>query len=124
MESLFRSLGPVIGRPSPVEALRAGLGALIGLGVTGVLLLSPVVDLTLGLYLIAPFGATSVLLFAVPNSPLAQPWSAVVGNTLAALVGVAVCSVIADPVLRIALAVGLTITVGILCRAIHPPACQ
>ena len=122
MESLFRSLGPVIGRPSPAEALRAGIGALIGLGVTGAFLLSPVVDLTLGLYLIAPFGATSVLLFAVPNSPLAQPWSAVVGNTLAALVGVAVCSVVADPVLRIALAVGLTITVGILCRAIHPPA--
>ncbi|OWU83792.1 CBS-domain-containing membrane protein [Oceanicola sp. 22II-s10i] len=122
MTSLFRSLGPTVARTSPVEAIRAGIGALVGLGVTGAVLLSPVVDLTLGLYLIAPFGASSVLLFAVPNSPLAQPWSAVVGNTLAALVGVAVCLLIDDPILRIALAVGLAITVTILCRAVHPPA--
>ncbi len=76
----------------------------------------------MGLYLVAPFGASSVLLFAVPNSPLAQPWSAIVGNTVAALVGVAVCLLVTDPVLRIALAVGLAITATILCRAIHPPA--
>lgn len=119
---ILRSLGPAVARVSPVEALRAGLGALIGLGVTGLFLLSPRIDLTFGLYLVAPFGATSVLLFAVPNSPLAQPWSAIVGNTVAALVGVAVCMVVADPVLRVALAVGLAITATILCRAVHPPA--
>ncbi len=102
--------------------MRAGLGALFGLGLTGLFLLSPEVDLDLGLFLVAPFGATAVLLFAVPNSPLAQPWSAIVGNTVAALVGVAMCLVVADPALRIALAVGLAITATILCRAIHPPA--
>nr|WP_216598141.1 HPP family protein [Ruegeria sp. HKCCD6119] len=98
------------------------MGALVGLGLTGLFLLTPGSDLDLGLYLVAPFGATSVLLFAVPNSPLAQPWSAVVGNTVAALVGVAVCMTIADPALRVALAVGLAITATILCRALHPPA--
>lgn len=107
---------------SPVEALRAGIGALIGLGVAGLLVLSPSVDLQLGLYLIAPFGASSVLLFAVPNSPLAQPWSAVVGNTLAALVGVAVVLLVDDPALRIALSVSLSIVVLSLARAVHPPA--
>ena len=107
---------------SGIEALRAGLGALIGLGLTGLFVLSPTVDVDLGLYLVAPFGATSVLLFALPNSPLAQPWSAIVGNTVAALVAVAVCLLVTDPVLRIALAVGLAITATILCRAIHPPA--
>lgn len=70
----------------------------------------------------APFGASSVLLFAVPNSPLAQPWSAIVGNTVAAAVAVAVCLVVSDPVLRIALSVGLAIAATILCRALHPPA--
>ncbi len=70
----------------------------------------------------APFGASSVPLFAVPNSPLAQPWSAIVGNIVAALVGVAVRLVVPDPALRIALAMGLAITVTILCRALHPPA--
>lgn len=116
------SLGPVVSRTSHIEAIRAGSGALVGLGLTGLFVLSPALDMKLGLYLVAPFGATSVLLFAVPNSPLAQPWSAVVGNTVAALVGVAVCLVVDDPALRIALAVGAAITATILCRAVHPPA--
>ncbi|WP_306152133.1 HPP family protein [Roseovarius sp. MMSF_3281] len=120
--SVLRSLGPVVPRTSIREALRAGFGALVGLGVTGLFVLSPQIDLKLGLYLIAPFGASSVLLFAVPNSPLAQPWSAAVGNLIAALVGVAVCMVVPDPVLRIALAVALTIVFTIMARAVHPPA--
>jgi len=104
------------------EAIRAGTGALLGLGLTGMFLLSPEVDLELGLYLVAPFGASSVLLFAIPNSPLAQPWSAIVGNTVAALVSVAVCLLIAEPTVRIAVAVGLAIFATLLCRAVHPPA--
>ncbi|MBM2294345.1 HPP family protein [Sulfitobacter pseudonitzschiae] len=119
---ILKSFGPAVASVPTREALRAGLGALIGLALTGLFLLSPTVDLDLGLYLVAPFGASSVLLFAVPNSPLAQPWSAIVGNTVAALVGVAVCFLVADPALRIALAVGLAITATILCRAVHPPA--
>ncbi|EPX79264.1 HPP family protein [Litoreibacter arenae] len=118
----LRSIGPAIPVASPVEALRAGLGALIGLGVAGLFVLSPSVDLKLGLYLIAPFGASAVLLFAVPNSPLAQPWSAVVGNMIAAVIGVAVCLSVPDPAPRIALAVALTIAAMVLCRAVHPPA--
>ena len=119
---ILKSLGPAVARVSTIEAIRAGFGALIGLGLTGLFLLSPHVDTELGLYLVAPFGASSVLLFAVPNSPLAQPWSAIVGNIVAAIVGVAVCLMVADPVLRVALAVGLAITATILCRAVHPPA--
>ena len=105
-----------------MEALRAGFGALLGLGLVGQFILSPTVDLTDGLYLVAPLGATSVLLFAVPNSPLAQPWSAIVGNTVAALVAVSVCMVVSDPVARIALSVGLAVFATIGCRAVHPPA--
>lgn len=119
---ILRSLGPAVAHVSPKEALRAGVGAFVGLAVTGLLILSPVVDLELGLYLVAPFGASSVLLFAVPNSPLAQPWSAIVGNTVAALVGVSVCLLLADPLLRIAIGVGLAIVASMLCRAVHPPA--
>ena len=119
---ILKSLGPAVARVSGIEAIRAGLGALIGLGLTGLFVLAPTVDLELGLYLVAPFGATSVLLFAVPNSPLAQPWSAIVGNTIAALVGVAMCLWVDDPALRVGLAVGLAISATMLCRAVHPPA--
>ncbi len=116
------SFGPVIARSSPIEAFRAGLGAFIGLALAGAFILAPTVDLELGLYLVAPFGASSVLLFAVPNSPLAQPWSAIIGNVVAALIAVAVCLIIQDPMLRIAVSVGLALTAIILCRALHPPA--
>lgn len=119
---LLHALGPVVPALSPRDALRASVGAMLGLGLVGFLVLAPTVELRTGLFLIAPFGATSVLLFAVPNSPLAQPWSAVAGNTMAALVGVLACIVVDDPVLRIALAVGGAVLVTGLLRATHPPA--
>ncbi|TCT34692.1 HPP family protein [Martelella mediterranea] len=117
-----RSFGPAVSHASSKEAFRAGIGAFVGLGLVGLFLLSPAIDLQLGLYLVAPFGATSVLLFAVPNSPLAQPWSAIVGNTIAALIGVAVGMAVSDLTLSVALAVGLSIIATVLCRAVHPPA--
>lgn len=120
--SFLRGLGPATPSVTMAEALRAGIGACLGLTLAGLFVLSPSVDYTLGLYLIAPFGASSVLLFAVPNSPLAQPWPAVVGNMLAALIGVAVSLALADPLARIAIAVGLVIIAMLLCRAVHPPA--
>ncbi len=118
---IARAFGPAIA-PTPLrEAMRAGLGALLALAALGTFVLGPEGSRQLGLYLIAPFGATAVLLFAVPNSPLAQPWSAIVGNTVAATVGVAVCLVLDDPVLRVALTVGLAIAAMGLARAMHPP---
>lgn len=122
LHRLALALGPAIAPGSAREALRAGLGALLGLAVAGLLLVSPATDLRLGLYMIAPFGATSVLVFAAPNSPLAQPWSAVVGNTAAATIGVLACMAVPDPGWRIALAVGASIAVMIALRAVHPPA--
>ncbi|KZD02549.1 MULTISPECIES: HPP family protein [unclassified Thalassospira] len=116
----LKGLYPAMPFGTPIEATRAGGGALIGLGLAGFLLSLPELQ-GAGLYLIAPFGATSVLLFAVPNSPLAQPWSAIVGNSVAALAGVAVCLMVDDPVLRVALAVGLGISAMIVARAVHPP---
>lgn len=122
MSTFLKAFGPAVARTKPSEAIRAGAGAFLGLAICGLFVLTPSVDLHLGLYLIAPFGASSVLLFAVPNSPLAQPWSAIGGNSIAALVGVAVCLLVSDPILRIALSVGLALTAMLLCRAIHPPA--
>lgn len=115
-------LGPATGAGSPREALRAGLGSCLGLGVLGVVMLSSGVDLHLGMYLIAPFGATTVLVFAAPNSPLAQPWAVVVGSVVSAVVGVGITLVVDEPTVRVALAVGAAVAAMILCRAVHPPA--
>lgn len=120
-QSRLRALGPSVTAVPVREALRAGLGATLGLAATAACALAFSPDLWLGVYLIAPFGASSVLLFAAPNSPLAQPWPAIVGNTVAALTAIAVCRLVSDPLLCVPLAVGLAIVVMALCRATHPP---
>lgn len=74
-----------------------------------------------GFVLIAPLGATAFLLFAVPNSPLAQPWPAVVGNTVSALVAVLVVKLSLPVPAGAALAVGGAVVAMALTRAMHPP---
>lgn len=120
MRRILQLAGPALARPPLVEALRASLGSLLALVVLA-LVLSPFIDLQTGLFLVPPLGASAVLLFAVPNSPLAQPWSAIVGNSLASLVAICVCLLIADPVARICLSVGLALLAILLARAMHPP---
>lgn len=119
--SRLRALGPSVAPVPLAEALRAGLGATLGLAAAIGLAILATPDPWLGIYLIAPFGATSVLIFAAPNSPLAQPWSAIVGNTVAALVALLVCRLTADARLAVPLAVGGAIVAMALCRATHPP---
>jgi CBS domain-containing membrane protein len=75
----------------------------------------------LGLALVAPLGASAVLVFAVPSSPLAQPWSVVGGNALSALVGIACYRWVPDATLAAGLAVGLAIAVMLALRCLHPP---
>lgn len=72
-------------------------------------------------FLVAPMGASAVLLFAVPASPLAQPWSIIGGNTISALIGIAVLHWVPEPVIAAALAVAIAIGVMSLTRCLHPP---
>ncbi len=121
LHARVRGFGPAMAAPHSWEPLRAAVGGAVGLGLCGAFLFSPVVDKATGLFLIAPLGASAVLLFAVPNSPLAQPWSAVVGNTVSGIVAWAVLMLVPDPVLAPALAVGGAILAMSLLRALHPP---
>jgi CBS domain-containing membrane protein len=112
--------------PNPVavqwpERFRSGLGALLGIAFTGGvmhLLLGPAANIP---FLVAPMGASAVLLFGVPASPLAQPWSIIGGNLVSATVGVACANWIADPVGAAALAVALAICAMFALRCVHPP---
>ncbi|HNN27908.1 MAG TPA: HPP family protein [Agitococcus sp.] len=70
---------------------------------------------------IAPMGATSVLLFAVSSSPLAQPWNMLVGNIIAGLVGVSCTLFIQNLTLAFSLAVGLSIFLMMTTDSLHPP---
>ncbi|ALK96432.1 membrane protein [Massilia sp. WF1] len=103
------------------ERMRSVAGALLGLLLTAGLSMLMLGTATLPLALVAPMGASAVLLFCVPASPLAQPWSVIGGNTISALVGVACAKAIGNPLLAAPLAGSLAILVMFLLRCLHPP---
>jgi CBS domain-containing membrane protein len=106
---------------SVMERLRGSCGALAGLLVTG-LICSRTAGSEASLpMLMAPLGASAVLLFAVPASPLAQPWSIIGGNIVSALVGVTCAQWISDPLLAAPLATALAIGAMFALCCLHPP---
>ncbi len=110
-------------RPSidRTERFRASFGALVGILVTGLVGLAVVGAHPGTVWLMAPMGASAVLLFAVPSSPLAQPWSIVGGNTIAALIGVTAARWIGEPSLAAAAAIFFSIAAMLALRCLHPP---
>lgn len=126
MDRLIRILhgfGPVMPRPGGPEALRAAVGAGVGLLITSLIL--GLLTYSGGLLdhpmLIAPFGASAFLIFVVPNSPMAQPWSCFIGNSVAALAAVAVLHTGLPALPAAALAVVLAVLAMSVLRAMHPP---
>ncbi|QIR07690.1 HPP family protein [Salinivibrio costicola] len=104
-------------KPTWIQLTKGLLG-----GFFGILTLT-VLNQTTGVpWLMAPFGATCVILFAAPQSPLAQPRNVIVGHLLTASVGLAMLYGVGNESWMIALAVGLAIMLMQACRAVHPPA--
>ena len=103
------------------EGFRASIGALIGILVTGLVGLSLLGTHGGAVWLIAPMGASAVLLFAVPSSPLAQPWSIIGGNLIAAVVGVSAARWIDEPSVAAAAAIFVSIGLMLPLRCLHPP---
>lgn len=71
---------------------------------------------------VAPFGASAVLLFGHPRSPLAQPRNIVGGNVIGALVSVLCVAWLGQGAWVMGLAVAVTIALGQILRCLHPPA--
>ncbi|HHQ4456774.1 MULTISPECIES: HPP family protein [Aeromonas] len=97
--------------------LWAGVGAALAIGVLGGLNIS-----WHGALIMAPFGASCVLLFSLPTSPLARPWNVLGGHLLTAAVGLLVQTLPLPLVAQLALGVGLAITLMQGLNLIHPPA--
>ncbi|WP_250463722.1 HPP family protein [Microbulbifer litoralis] len=107
---------PANAAPYPL-ALIAGLGA-----ATCITLLSGLGRLNDALWLMAPFGATMVILFGLPASPLAQPRNIVCGHLLTTGVGLLVATALGVNAWTLGLAVGLAVTLMLLTDTTHPPA--
>ena len=120
---LLRNLWPESVRVDKRERFRAATGALVGILLAGSLSLMIAHAAGAGLWLIAPLGASAVLVFAVPASPMAQPWPVVGGNVLSSLAGIA-CANFLMPLplpLVAAIAAALSIALMFATRSLHPP---
>ena len=76
-----------------------------------------------GVFLIASFGSTMVILYGYPDSPFAQPKNIFFGHFLTSIVGVIFVNFIPLPIfITIPLAVGLGVSLMIIFGVTHPPA--
>lgn len=121
LRSGFRLFSPILAGATLKERLLACIGALVGICLTGLICALVFGDDPQLPLIVAPMGASAVLLFAVPGSPLAQPWPIVGGNTIAALMGVSVHFFVSDPMIAVGAAVSLAILAMSLTRSLHPP---
>ena len=127
----WRHMTPAMGVTGRVELARASLGTALGIVLTDLLLWSlrhfmpnlpgGTGDPLREVIIVSPFAATVFLILTVPNSPLAQPWSVIVGNTVGVASGVVCVALLPYPVIAAALAVGLSVVLMAAARALHPP---
>lgn len=102
--------------------LRGGIGAAMGIGLAGAVTMLLVGGRSGALpFLVAPLGASAVLVFCVPASPMAQPWTVIGGDLLSAVVGLAAGRLLHDPWLAGSIGVGSAIAAMSLARCMHPP---
>ena len=104
------------------ERFRSAIGAFIGL----------ILVITIAMYLrelsgidewlMASLGASALLVFVLPGSPMAQPWAVIAGNTLSALIGISCFHLISEPLLALPAAAAISIMGMFILRCLHPPA--
>ncbi len=102
-----------------IQSTLAGIFSIITIGVLTVLTYKT----TYGIFLIASFGSTMVLLYGYPESPFAQPKNIILGHFLTALIGIIFLNFVPLPIfLNIPFAVGFGVMFMILLKVTHPPA--
>jgi CBS domain-containing membrane protein len=97
------------------------LGSFVGIGILG-FIQSRFLATADNVLLIGSFGASSVLIYGVINSPLAQPRNLIGGHVLCAIVGVTIHKIIPNEMwLSSALAVSISIVLMQITKTLHPP---
>ena len=101
------------------QSVLAGIFSIITIGILTILTYKT----SYGIFLIASFGSTMVLLYGYPESPFAQPKNIILGHFLTAFIGIIFLNYIPLPIfINIPLAVGFGVMFMILFKVTHPPA--
>jgi CBS domain-containing membrane protein len=111
---------PLLAGARSKDRLIAAIGGALGIGVSAWIasLFAPAHVL---LFLAAPVGASAVLLFAVPSSPMSAPWPVIGGAMVSTASGTAMVHLLGTTPVSAGLAVGAAILVMSALRCLHPP---
>ncbi|MBR9971736.1 HPP family protein [Magnetospirillum sulfuroxidans] len=104
-------------RPLLKQVLAAWFGGLLAIAAMGGL-----TEWTATPWLMAPFGATAVIVFGLPDSPLAQPRNVIFGHLLSTVIGLVALKLAGPHWWSMAMAVATAIAVMQVSRTVHPPA--
>ena len=101
------------------QSFLAGLFSIITIGILTILTYKT----EYGIFLLASFGSSMVLLYGYPESPFAQPKNVFFGHLITALVGLFFLNFVPLPIyITIPLAVGFGVSLMIFFKVTHPPA--
>lgn len=117
---LFSKLFPQQATVTHHERLLSGLGGMLAIFLTTLIAQHYIGGVTLP-FMLASMGASSVLLFGAPHSPLSQPWAFAGGHLVSAFVGITCAINIPNVYLAAGLSVGLSISAMYYLRCLHPP---
>lgn len=98
-------------------AIIAAIGSILGLTLIGL-----VAQETQSMMIIAPFGATAIILFSLPHSPAAKPLSVLGGYLIASWVGAFFLYYGLSDWLYLGIGFGVVLFVMQIFDVIHPPA--
>lgn len=101
--------------------LKDSITGLIG-GFLTIITLIYLTNMTSTEWLMAPFGASCVLVFGVWNAPLSQPRNVIGGHFVSTFIGLLTYHLFGNEPWAIAIAVGLAIAMMMLTKTTHPPA--
>lgn len=123
MQDAFTGIGAFVPPPTRIDARQRVIivgGIFIGMVITAMICSLVSHDFHLNWWLMAPLGASAAQVFAVPGSPMSQPWPIIGGHLLAALSGLICLHFFGQTSLAAALSVALAIMLMLYLRALHP----
>lgn len=71
--------------------------------------------------ILASTGASAMLIFAIPHSPVSQPWPLVGGHIISAFIGISAYYLIPDPIVASSAAIGVAMLLMHHTGSMHPP---